>query len=112
VTYSIEQTDGGETVTLEGELNVSCADELKEILINALSNGEHVKLDLQQVTEVDLSCLQLLCSAHRTSVRLNKIIGFTGTCPASLKDIAERSGYARHAGCPRDIHKNCIWAGI
>ena len=106
--YTREQSDGSETITLAGELTISSADELKEVLINTLSVNDHIALNLEQVTEVDLSFLQLLCSTHRTAIKMIKTLIRTGTCPESLKKIAEHSGYARHMGC----EKNCLWAGM
>jgi len=112
MTYSIEQSDGTETITLEGDLTVSSAEELRNLLIRSLSDSSRVGVNLEHVAEVDLTILQLLCSAHRTSAQMNKSIGFTGALPEALKNIAVRSGFARHAGCPRDINKNCIWVGL
>jgi len=105
--YTIEQSDGTETITIAGEMTISFADELKKVLMNALSVNDQVRLNLEQLTEVDLPSLQILCSAHRTSIKMKKSFAWTGICPGPLKLIAERSGYSRHMGCTQD----CLWTG-
>jgi anti-anti-sigma factor len=112
VQYTVEQTDGAEIITIEGELTISSADELKKVLMDALSVNDQIRLNLEQITEIDLSCLQLLCSAHRTSIKMQKSLTRTDTCPESLKNIAERAGFSRHMGCIKDINSGCFWAGI
>lgn len=106
--YTIEKSDGAEKIMLAGELSISSAEELKGVLLNALSASDQITLNLEQVTEVDLSSLQLLCSAHRTSIRMQKNLTRTGSCPGSLMTIAERAGYLRQRGCTG----NCFWADI
>jgi len=106
--YTTEQSDGAETITLARDMTISSAAELKEVLNNALSGSDRIMLNLEQVTEVDLSCLQLLCSAHRTAKKREKSFTRTGDCPETLKIIAEHAGYLRHTGCVG----GCLWAGI
>jgi anti-anti-sigma factor len=112
VQYSIKQSNKIETISLEGELTISCADELREVLMDALLDNDQISLNLEQVAEIDLPCLQLLCSAHRSSMKAGKSLTLTDTCPESLKNVAERAGFLRHIGCTTDIHNGCLWAGI
>jgi ABC-type transporter Mla MlaB component len=112
VKYTIEQSNGSEIITLSGELTISCADELKEVLKSALSVRDQIGLNLEQVTEVDLSCLQLFCSAHRTSIRLDKKFNWDGIFPESLRNSAECAGFLRHIGCTGDLNTGCLWVSI
>ncbi len=99
------------TLQLEGDLTLLNAAELKRMLIKALINADAVTIQFGDVQELDLSCLQLLCSAHRSAVRLNKQIRFEGSLPKILQETAEAAGYLRLTGCQLDSEKSCFWIG-
>lgn len=96
---------------LEGELTVSRADELRLALLRSFSCSDHIVLNLEKVTAVDLSCLQLLCSAHRTSLAVNKRITIASNRPEIFRRLIHAAGYSRHKGCVLDGDKGCLWAG-
>ncbi len=98
-------------LVFEGEKTILQADELRKILIKALIDANHVEMDFEKATAVDLSCLQLLCSAHRSAVRLNKRLMFAGGRPEVLKQAMEAAGYSRVIGCQLDCEKSCLWVG-
>jgi anti-anti-sigma regulatory factor len=99
------------TIHLEGDLTLPNAAELKRILIKALINADAVMIQFDDVQELDLSCLQLLCSAHRSAVRLKKQIQFKGSLPKILQEMADAAGYLRLKGCQLDSEKSCFWIG-
>lgn len=93
----------------EGELTLTYASEMRAALIKALIDADHVGIDFGSVTEADLSCLQLLCSAHRTSLKLNKHLIFVGSLPRQLIETVNAAGYSRSSGCTRDHEHSCLW---
>ncbi len=97
---------------LSGEWTVGRAWELREILVEALKSGEQVTIGLEKITQADLSCLQLLCSAHRTSLFINNnpIALGEDRSEAFIKTVID-SGYARSLGCHKDPDKGCLWKG-
>lgn len=97
-------------ITLEGELTLPHAEELRSILIKALIDTNDVSIAMKNVEDVDLSCLQLLCSANRSAARLKKQIAFTGSPPELFSELVEASGFARITGCKLDCGKSCLWA--
>jgi anti-anti-sigma regulatory factor len=105
-----ESTRNG-ILSLEGEMTLPKAGEFKASLKEALGAADHIVIDLRRVSELDLSCLQLLCSAHRTSVGLNKGLGIATPRPEALRQWVERAGLTRHVGCPQDVHHTCLWSG-
>jgi ABC-type transporter Mla MlaB component len=109
LTYLEENNRG--TLTLDGVLTLSQAEELKMFLIKAIINVDQVFLALGDVQEIDLSCLQLLCSAHRSAIRMNKTVAFTGAWTESFKKAVHQAGYARTVGCSLDCSGSCIWMG-
>ncbi len=106
------QTGDQGTIILEGELTVPHAEELKSAFLKALINGRALNIRFGAVQDVDLSCLQVLCSAHKSAVRMKKQVCFDGTVPKILKDAAEAAGYTRLSGCKLDSEKSCLWTAV
>ena len=107
--FNLEQSGNVAVLALSGPVTVERACELKEILIRTLHGAEHIVFDLGGMTEVDLSCLQMLCSAHRTSIRLNKRITLGNVRPEVFRKAAACGGFERHTGCALDATKSCLW---
>ena len=99
-------------LTLGGELTIEQAVEIKKVLITALGNTTRLILDLENVREADLTCLQLLCSAHRMSVRLNKRLILSGKRSEAFRNLCKTAGFQRHTGCVLDEQESCIWKEI
>jgi ABC-type transporter Mla MlaB component len=97
------------TIHLEGDLTLSNAAELRTMLIKALIDADAVRIRFGAVQDLDLSCLQLFCSAHRSAVRLKKQIQFEENPPKILQETAEAAGYSRVKGCQLDSEKSCLW---
>jgi anti-anti-sigma regulatory factor len=106
-----EQTET-KTLTLDGECTLDRAVELKAVLLEALKDGGDLLLNLEKVTAVDLSFLQLLCSAHRAA--LNNGNGFA-LCPSpstALIEAAESAGFFRNMGCQDAPNKECLFMEV
>ena len=76
---------------LEGVLTVYEVAELRETLITALEEKDGIVLDLSNVTDIDTTGIQLLCSAYRTAKDAKKgftIIGANDT----FRDVISRIG--------------------
>ena len=97
------------TFVLEGNLTIGRASDARVELQEALKNAQHIELDIEAAREVDLAFLQLLCSAHRTSMNRDKTMVFKGTVPEIFKKSIEDNGYARPSGCALDFNKTCLW---
>ena len=96
-------------VTLEGDLTLPCAEELKGTFIKALLDVDELSVAFDNVESADLSCLQLLCSAHRSALRLQKRVKFSVAPPQVFKDAVEAAGFSRVKGCKFDSEKSCLW---
>jgi anti-anti-sigma regulatory factor len=105
-------SEGRTIVTLRGDLTVPHAEEMRSLLIKALVNADRVGIRFAEVHAVDLSCLQLLCSAHRSAVRLKKRITLEGSAPQALRDAAGAAGFSRLTGCRPDSDRSCIWIAV
>jgi anti-anti-sigma regulatory factor len=94
---------------LAGDLTLGQAEELRMILIKAIISVDQLTLEFDDVHEVDLSCLQLFCSVHRSAVRMNKQVAFSGRYPAAFEKVVRDAGYARTTGCHLDCFSSCLW---
>lgn len=109
--FNLTGTTG--TLTLGGSLTVPYAAQLKSLLMQGLEQAETVVISFGDIEDIDLSTIQLLCSAHRMSVRLNKRLLFGGgSVPDLFVQAVDRSGFHRHIGCALDSQMSCIWASI
>ena len=95
----------------EGELTVSNASELRDSLIRSMQEVDSVEIDFENVTEVDLSCLQLICSAHRSAEKKDKKIVLVHTQNESLATAVTQAGFNLYKNCSLNIHDDCLWAG-
>jgi len=105
----LKGTRSNGVVTYTGPMTAPRADELRASLIMALIDADSVEIDIEQVTDVDLSCLELLCSAHRTALRLNKQLTVHGRRPEKLMQVMDDAGYTRLKGCGCDRDYSCLW---
>ncbi|MBI5185743.1 MAG: hypothetical protein HZA01_08480 [Nitrospinae bacterium] len=60
------------------------------------------------MTGVDLACLQLLCSACKTSLSRNKKAEITGAIPEIFSKTVREAGFARQKGCGMDRGPGCL----
>lgn len=107
---TFKQSGTTAVITLKGELTLPNAEELRSALIKALIDSDDISIAVESVRGVDLSCLQLLCSVHRSGVRLKKRVAFTGTLPKIFRNMIEAAGFSRLSGCKLDTEKTCLWA--
>ncbi len=103
-----KKTKSGKLV-MTGALTIDRVREIRDALDRRLGEVKTLLVDVGQASEVDLAFLQLMCSAHRTAVGMNKSFSLSGKDnPAMQKAIAENS-YARETGCRLDETKTCLW---
>lgn len=105
----VEDSGDAKVLILNGELTIEHADELKDALAKSLNSAGHVVLNIEGASNVDLSCLQLLCSTHRTAVRSNKVLSLSGGYSGPFKQAVTDLGYFRSIGCSLDTGNTCIW---
>ena len=112
--FSIQQGNGADKpdariLTVKGEMTIQNASEIRSALLEAFADVEVLSLDMAEVTEIDLTGLQLLCAAHRTATTDKKSFCISGTDNETVKSMIRDAGFDRHTGCVHDIDKTCIW---
>ena len=111
--FSIKQKTMKDGIELKvsGSLTIENSADMRESLLDAFSKGDQVTVDLTAVDAIDLSGLQIMCAAHRTSLGLEKRLFVLGSLQLNVKKSAEIAGYYRHVGCAQDVTKTCVWIG-
>ncbi len=109
LTFQDQSTGKQAEVTLDGDLTVNRAEEIRMLFIKALIDADRVVVNFGSVADADLSCLQLLCSAHRSASRMNRRLMLSGDWPEAFKKAVDAAGYLRHTGCHLDVDKSCLW---
>lgn len=95
-------------LSVEGDLTIEYAAGLKTVLAEALNSGLQLILDVANVAKIDVSCLQLICSAHRSAVLSGKTFALRyagGEFVRAVKD----TGFLRHVGCAQGTGDACVW---
>jgi len=94
---------------VSGNLTVEQAGELHQSIQKAMDGPERViELDLSDVTEADISGLQVLCSAHKSSMANDKTLSITKLSPAMGQAVAD-AGFHQNYDCSKDKGDSCLW---
>lgn len=89
-------------LTLAQDMTIYHALEQKSLLLDALSEGETLELDLSQVAAIDTAGLQLLLLIKRESSLAGKQLKLTGHSPP-VRELIEFTQLAGHFGDPMVI---------
>ncbi len=95
---SLDQSEALNTIRLEGEIDIECAAELKQLLLQGLTPGKELLVDLTNATELDITSLQLLWAAQRDAVAMGTRLSVADTLPAHLLAAAVGAGFDTFPG--------------
>jgi hypothetical protein len=105
-----EDVDGsGKRLKLSGDLTIQEAGEFKAILAGSLETTDSLSINVESVTAAELPCLQLLCAAHKTSIRQAKTLALDGHWPEPFFGAVRESGFALRTGCNLQKKGRCIF---
>ncbi len=107
--FKKKQSNDIQVLTLSEKLTIQNANKLKTVLVESFDSTGSLRLSFEKVTEADLFCLQLLCSANMTAIKLKKRLEITGINSETFKKVIGDAGYLRHTGCKLDCNKRCLW---
>ena len=65
MSISVEQQETICVIHLEGEIILSDASELKDLLVRALDSKDEIHLDLNKATELDITAVQPLATLDK-----------------------------------------------
>jgi len=96
-------------VVLPDDLTISTITDNKTLLMDALNAHEEIRIILRNIEAVDLTGLQLLCSAHRTAVAAGKKLVLSEPLPAPLRQAVRTAGFRRRSGCSFSPETGCLF---
>ena len=109
IDFTVDDTEGGAVLTLSGDITIQRAAQLKDALVNAVEKVKHLTLNLEAVTAMDLTALQLLCAMHRSLTGSGKTLAVAGVVPAAVRQVVTDSGYV---GCGGVEDESELWKGV
>lgn len=86
-------------LSIEGELNIYRAAELRDVLVDALKTESDLEINLAGVTEMDSAGVQVLMAAKKTAQASGHNVSLVGHSPIVL-EIFELLDLAAHFGDP------------
>lgn len=104
--------EDGEIVILSGDrLTIETATDFARLLREALDASKKVALEFEPEMAIDITGLQIICSACKTAVAGEKSFSYHGPQPEALAALISASGAERHAACKHNNGLTCIWFG-
>lgn len=94
IDFQMEESGKVGKLTFEGEMTIEKVVEVKDALINALNQIDQVYIDVEKVSRVDLSFLQLLYSAFKDSKSKNKKIQMMDTMSDAFRLSVKEVGFS------------------
>lgn len=111
----LDRKNGRCVVRLEAEIDIRCAAELKQVLLDAIASKADLQIDMALATTVDITAMQLLCAAQRDAAKNGIGLTLTGTLPAMIGDNFREAGFekfplpaAEAAGLPPSADKQRV----
>lgn len=111
ITKSVEQDGSSATVTISGVLKIDGAAELQRVLGEALAEAPSVVLHAEQLQDLDLTIVQILCAACKSAAASGRFFTFQGTLPDSLALFNNGIGAYKGAACRHNNDEPCVWLG-
>ena len=85
---------------------------LDYVKIFTLDEADTVSVLLQNVEDLDLSLIQILCSAHRSAHARGKSFVLPENLPDMFVQVVEDAGFQGHIGCSHSGEEGCIWKDL
>lgn len=106
-----EKTGNTVTVKMGGPLTIEHAAELKTFMSTVFEETETIVVDLGDVTDMDLSCIQLLCSANLCLNNTRKRLIRKSVHPKVITQALFEAGFTAEMVCHGIPCKKCFWKG-
>ncbi len=104
--------DNSAEISFTGELTREYIQELTDILTECFGNKEQgfsLTLNLEKVTKVDTCCLQLICRAHRISLKMNDALKLVGLSHIIVNESVKCHENIKTPTCELLGEEGCVW---
>ena len=103
--------DGSISIESGGRLTIENAIDFAACLREALDVSQQVTIAFEANVEVDITALQVLCSACKTAAAKGKILTQQGAGAESLRQLIISAGAERLGACTHNKSNPCTWFG-
>lgn len=111
MSFDIQMENGLTTLNCQGDLTISQIADFKKTITDIMQASKEVFVDLSKITDMDIACLQLLCSANKTFEQNKTKLTRLGDQTEMIRQTLLDSGYNPDEGCPEAPCENCFWKG-
>ena len=102
---------GVTTVTSGVKLTIENVAGFLQIVRESLKTSDSVAITFEPSLEIDITGVQILCSACKSAALGGKVLSYYGPQPQGLADIIKSSGAARYTACRHNNDSLCAWFG-
>jgi len=93
VPVTLEHSEELSTIRLEDAIDIACAAELKNLLVQALASGKDVQVSLESASDLDVTAVQLLWAARRAAKATSVGFAFLGPVPEAVTFALLHAGF-------------------
>jgi anti-anti-sigma regulatory factor len=90
---SLEQDGALSLIRLQGAIDIGCAQEFKELLLQGLKAGSEVRVLLANATNLDVTAVELLWAAKREAKASSVGFAFEGQMPEPISAVLAEAGF-------------------
>ena len=98
-----------QVMEVSGDLTVANSLNLRKAMLANFKKGDSLELAVGDVTDMDLSFVQILIAAIKTAEKDEKEFALRTPVPEPLVKGLETSGFLNHGRCEKT---DCIWCSI
>jgi anti-anti-sigma regulatory factor len=112
IVTSVSVDGSSATVAISGTLTIDLSSEFHQALADAFKSAQRVALDARRLQKIDLTTLQIICSACKTASAQQRSFVLEGEPPDCVQTLCKEIGASQNAPCCcLDAKKPCIWFG-
>ena len=108
--YTVEESGVTTRVIFTGDLTIAHAQRLKDMLEVLLKEKERIVITLDEVSDIDIPAIQILCAAHKSSIRLDEEMVREGKLSEAVNHAVVIAGFQREKACTQAANGACLWA--
>ena len=104
--------ENGEIIITSGDrLTIENAADFARLAREALTSSKSVEVEFDAEVEIDLTGMQIICSACKSAAASGRSFTYRGSKPQGLDKIIAASGAERTGICKHNNDSTCIWFG-
>lgn len=96
-------------VEVAGSLTAAGSSDLKKVILENLKKGNRLELVVGEVTDVDLSFIQIIAAAMKTAETGDRNFTIRTPVPEPVLRSVRISGLLNHDSCSKP---DCVWCSI